>query len=103
MTMNIGELKQTGAIYDSLVDEWLFFGKAFRAGKSFVEEALIQHPSESNANFKNRLAEAFNFPYAQNIVTIYNHFLTEKPAIREIDGKSSRKTAIYSRLHLKPI
>jgi hypothetical protein len=89
MTMNIGELKRTGTIYDSLVDEWLFFGKAFRAGKSFVEEALIQHPSESDANFANRLAEAFNFPYAQNIVTIYNHFLTEKPAIREIDESIS--------------
>ncbi len=89
--MNVGELKKTGSLYDHFIDEWLFFGKAFRAGKAFIEEALIQHPSESDPNFALRKAEAFNFPYAQNIVTIYNHFLTDKPAIREVHPSISSR------------
>jgi hypothetical protein len=85
MAMELKDLKKTGSIYDQFIEEWLFFGKAFRAGRTFIYEALKQHPKESDANFATRKAEAFNFPYAQNIVTIYNHFLTEKPAIREVD------------------
>jgi hypothetical protein len=89
--MNTSDLKRTGDIYNLFVEEWLFFGKAFRAGKAFINEALIQHPSESDDNFTVRKAEAFNFPYAQNIVTIYNHFLTEKPAIREVHPSISNR------------
>jgi len=85
--MDIKELKKTGTIHDLFIAEWLFFGKAFRAGKDFIREAITQHPSETKDNYDIRLAEGFNFPYCQNIVTIYNHFLTEKPAIREIDKK----------------
>jgi hypothetical protein len=82
--MDISTLKRTGTIYNMFVSDWLFFGKAFRAGRPFIQEVLTQHPRESDDNFETRVQEAFNFPYAQNIVTIYNHFLTEKPAIREV-------------------
>ena len=81
------QLKKTGALYDLFISDWLFYGKAFKAGKTFIEEVVFQHPSESNTNYARRLSEAFNFPYCQNIVSIYNYFLTEKKAIREIDAE----------------
>lgn len=79
------ELKETGSLYDKFIADWLFYGKAFKAGKTFINEVLFQHPSETDANYETRTEEAFNFPYCQNIVSIYNYFLTEKNAIREID------------------
>ena len=90
--MNIGELKRTGAIHDMFEADWLFYGKAFKAGRPFIKETLFQHPSETAANYKVRLKEAYNFPYCKNIVSIYNYFLTEKPAIREIHKSISDRT-----------
>ena len=78
------ELKETGSVYDSFISDWLFYGKAFKAGKTFIKEVLFQHPSETDDNYSTRTDEAFNFPYCQNIVSIYNYFLTENNAIREI-------------------
>jgi len=83
-TLTIKQLQETGAVYDKFIADWLFYGKAFKAGKTFIEEVVFQHPSETDANYAIRLKEAFNFPYCQNIVSIYNYFLTEKKAIREI-------------------
>ncbi len=83
--MNIAELKRTGTIHNLFSSEWSFYGKAFKAGRPFIAETLFKHPSETDDNYKIRLKEAFNFPYCKNIVSIYNYFLTEKPAIREID------------------
>ncbi len=82
--MEIHELKTTNTIYDKFISEWLFFGLAFKAGRPFINGVLFKHPSETADNYTNRLAEAFNFPYCKNIVTIYNYFVTEKTAIREI-------------------
>jgi len=89
--MEIKDLKRTGVIHDLFEADWLFYGKAFMAGRPFIKEVLYQHPSETTANFDIRLREAFNFPYCKNIVTIYNYFLTEKPAIREIDKSISNR------------
>lgn len=85
--LSIADLEETGTIYDLNITNWLFYGKAFSAGTPFIEEVLTQHPSETDDNYEVRLSEAFNFPYCQNIVSIYNYFLTEKPAIREIESK----------------
>ncbi len=82
--LTVEELKKTGAIHNKFLENWLFFGKAFKAGKTFIDEVLIKNERESPENFKSRIAEAFNFPYCQNIVSIYNFFLTEKKAIREV-------------------
>lgn len=85
-SLTINELKKTGAVYDKFIDDWNFYGKAFKAGKTFIEEVLFKHPRETEGNYTNRLAEAINFPYSTNIVSIYNYFLTEKKAIREISS-----------------
>jgi hypothetical protein len=85
------QLKTTGALYDYFIEDWLFYDKAFKAGKIFIEEVIFQHPSETDNNYAIRLKEAFNFPYCQNIVSIYNYFLTEKEAIREIDPEIAER------------
>jgi len=82
--LDVTTLKETGATHDRFISDWLFYGKAFKAGTTFIEEVIFQHPSETDANYDTRVSEAFNFPYCQNIVSIYNYFLTEKKAIREI-------------------
>ena len=82
--MLVSELKKTGTLHKKFLADWMFYGRAFEAGRGFIRMSLFQHPAESEDGFKIRLKEAFNFPYCQNIVTIYNYFLTEKPAIREI-------------------
>jgi len=89
--MRIAELKKTGIIHDMFVSDWLFYGKAFKAGRPFIRETLFKHGSETDANYKIRFKEAINFPYCKNIVNIYNYFLTEKPAIREIHKSISKR------------
>lgn len=82
--MTVEELKELGTIHKKFLENWLFFGKAYKAGKTFIDEVLVKHERESTENFTARIKEAFNFPYCQNIVSIYNFFLTEKNAIREV-------------------
>lgn len=85
--LSVSQLKHTGSIYDTFIKEWTYFGKAFRAGQEFIQHVLKQHDRESTDNFNTRLDEAFNFAYCQNIVTIYNFFLTEKKPIRQVDDE----------------
>lgn len=82
--LTVAKLKETGKVYDRFISEWEFFGKAFRAGKKFIEEVLTPHERESKENYTTRVKEAFNFPYCNNIVSIYNYFLTEKKVMREV-------------------
>ena len=89
--ITVTTLKETGDIHNRNISDWTMFGLAFKAGRPFIQECLKQHPKESADNWKKRVKEGFNFPYSQNIVNIYNYFLTEKPAVREVDASIAER------------
>ena len=84
------ELKKTNDFHETYIDRWTYWDSAYKGGEDFIELVLRQNERESVGNFKARKDEAICLNYSAKIVDMYNFYLTEKPAIREL-GKLSNE------------
>jgi len=79
------ELEETNATYAKNVDDWEYYGLSYRGGKAFVEDALgDQNSRESRSNWQERIDSGYSFNYCAAIIDLFNFYLTEKPAVREL-------------------
>lgn len=82
--MTKDELKETHKTYDNNIKKWKFWEAAYDGGEDFINEVIYQHPRESENNWKQRKDDACVFNYATGIIDLFNFYLTEKSAIREL-------------------
>jgi len=83
--MDIDTLQRTHKIYNEHIKDWTFFGLAYQGGTPFINYALQRHPRESRYNWKARQAEGVCFNYSSIVIDLFNFYLTEKPAVRQLD------------------
>jgi len=53
-------------------------------GAPFINYALEKHTRESDSNWKSRQKEGICFNYSSIVIDLFNFYLTEKPAVREL-------------------
>jgi len=82
--MNLEELQQTHKTYNEMIKDWAFYGLAYEGGRPFIDFALPRHQRESAANWKSRQDEGICFNYSSIIIDLFNFYLTEKPAVRDL-------------------
>jgi len=83
--MTKDELKETHKTYDNHIKDWKFWEAAYDGGKDFIDVVIYQHVRESLNNWKQRKDDACTFNYATSIIDLFNFYLTEKSAIRELN------------------
>ena len=66
------------------IKDWAFYGLAYQGGRTFTDFALQQHTRESPDNWKARQAEGICFNYSSSVIDLFNFYLTEKPAVRNL-------------------
>ena len=88
MVMTIEELQKKHEVYYEHIKAWAFYGLAYQGGKPFIDHALQKHTRESQANWKARQDEGICFNYSSIVIDLFNFYLTEKPAVRNL-GKLS--------------
>ena len=84
--MNREELEEKHPLYVDNIDSWNFYRLAYDGGRPFVEEAIVQHPLESNKNYLTRLEEGICFNYSAAIIDLFNFYLTERAPSRHLRG-----------------
>ena len=84
MTPTIEELQKTHAVYKENIADWAFYGLAYQGGRPFIDFSLQKHSRESTANWKSRQSEGVCFNYSSIVIDLYNFYLTEKPAVRQL-------------------
>jgi len=89
--MDIDRLLETHETYNEMISSWSFFGLAYEGGKNFIDFALQQHTRESPANWANRQEEGVCFNYSSIVIDLFNFYLTEKPAVRDLGSLSNDK------------
>ena len=78
-------LESTCKTHDDNISDWGYYGLAYRGGKGFIEDSLgDQNSRESYANWKERIDAGYNFNYCAAIIDLFNFYLTEKPAVRDL-------------------
>lgn len=82
--MDLEELQQVHNTYNDNIRDWAFWGLAYSGGRVFIEYALKKHTRESDTNWKSRQEEGINFNYAAIVIDLFNFYLTEKPALRDL-------------------
>jgi hypothetical protein len=82
--MDINTLQHTHEVYNEHIKDWAFFGLAYQGGTPFIDYSLQRHPRESQANWKARQAEGVCFNYSSIVIDLFNFYLTEKPAVRQL-------------------
>jgi len=82
--MDIDTLQHTHEVYNENLKDWAFFGLAYQGGRPFIDYALQRHSRESQANWKARQEEGICFNYSSIVIDLFNFYLTEKPAVRDL-------------------
>jgi len=82
--MDIDTLQHTHKVYDQNIKDWSFYALAYQGGREFINYALQRHVRESEANWKARQEEGICFNYSSIIIDLFNFYLTEKPAVRDL-------------------
>jgi hypothetical protein len=82
--MDLKTLQKTHEIYNENIKDWAFYGLAYQGGRTFTDFALQQHTRESPDNWKARQAEGICFNYSSIVIDLFNFYLTEKPAVRNL-------------------
>ena len=86
--MDIGTLQHTHEVYNEHIKDWSFFGLAYQGGTPFIKYSLQRHSRESQANWKARQEEGVCFNYSSIVIDLFNFYLTEKPAVRQLNQLS---------------
>jgi hypothetical protein len=84
--MSRTDLEKKHDFYSDHIDLWNLCGTAYDGGLAFIKMALQRHPRESLANWEQRIDEGMDFNYVQAIVDLFNFYLTEKLASRNLGG-----------------
>lgn len=82
--MDLATLQKTHKVYDENIKDWAFYALAYQGGRPFIEYALQKHTRESDTNWRYRQDEGICFNYSSIIIDLFNFYLTEKPAVREL-------------------
>ena len=82
--MDSEELLKTHDIYNTMINDWRFWGLAYSGGTNFINYALQRHMRETPKNWRDRQKEGICFNYSSIIIDLFNFYLTEKPATREL-------------------
>jgi hypothetical protein len=82
--MDAEELLETHDTYADRISDWTFWGLAYSGGTRFIDFALQKHIRESDSNWENRQDEGVCFNYSSIVIDLFNFYLTEKPALREL-------------------
>jgi len=82
--MDIDTLLETHETYNDNIQDWAFYGLAYEGGRNFIDFALKQHTRESSTNWKERQEEGICFNYSSIVIDLFNFYLTEKPAVRDL-------------------
>ena len=83
--MNKEDLEKKHALYKENIEEWNFYTLTYDGGMPFIEYALYRYSTrESTANWEDRKRNGYSFNYAQSIVDLFNFYLTETPAVRDV-------------------
>ena len=82
--MDIATLQTTHDVHTDNLQDWSFFGLAYNGGRPFIDYALQKHTRESETNWKARQDEGICFNYSSIVIDLFNFYLTEKPAVRDL-------------------
>ena len=82
--ITVETLLETHKVYNQNIAAWSFWGLAYSGGKEFIDFSLPRHTRESDANHKERQEEGVCFNYSSIIIDLFNFYLTEKPAVRDL-------------------
>jgi len=84
--MDKKELEKKHPIHVDNEEAWNFYRLAYDGGRPFISEALVQHPLESQKNWRTRIKEGICFNYSAAIVDLFSFYLTERPPVRHMSG-----------------
>lgn len=87
--MDIKTLHHTHDIHIEHLKDWAFFGLAYSGGTPFIKASLQKHTRESDSNWKARQDEGICFNYSSIVIDLFNFYLTEKPAVRNLENLAS--------------
>lgn len=82
--MDIETLQKTHEVYNENLKDWAFYGLAYQGGKPFIDFSLQKHTRETEKNWKARQDEGICFNYSSIVIDLFNFYLTEKPAVRDL-------------------
>jgi len=82
--MDKKELQRTHPEYDVHIEDWNLYSLAYTGGKEFIEFALDQIERETTGNYRDRIKEGVCLNFSRAIIDLFNFYLTEKAAIREL-------------------
>ena len=83
--MDIETLQHTHEVHSENLKDWAFYGLAYQGGRPFIDYALQKHDRESDKNWRARQDEGICFNYSSIIIDLFNFYLTEKPAVRDLN------------------
>jgi len=89
--MDIEELQEKHETYNENIASWAFYGLAYEGGKPFIDFALQKHTRESAGNWKDRQYEGICFNYSSIVIDLFNFYLIEKPAVRDLGMLAENK------------
>jgi hypothetical protein len=67
-------------------EDWHLFSTVYESGKALIDEALFQYNFELQGTHADRVKEGYVFNPGRAIVTVFNYYLTEQVANRELAG-----------------
>jgi len=79
------DLEKQHDLYKENIDSWQLYELTYDGGEEFIKYCLYRYSSrESAANWLDRIKNGYNFNYAQSIIDLFNFYLTEKEAAKEL-------------------
>lgn len=84
MSMDKTALQRTHPEYDAHINDWNLYSLAYTGGRQFIEYALDQIERETTDNYNDRIKEGVCLNFSKAIADLFNFYLTEKAAIREL-------------------
>ena len=87
--MDIATLQETHEVHNEHLRDWSFYGLAYSGGTPFIDYSLQKHTRESDSNWRARQAEGICFNYSSIVIDLFNFYLTEKPAVRDLGSLAS--------------
>lgn len=82
--MNSTELTKKHELHTRLGYDWDFYELAYDGGRPFIAKSLHKHDRESDNNWRERVQEGICLNYCKATVDLFNFYLTEKPASRQL-------------------
>ncbi len=78
------ELQRTHPDYDANIERWEFYVRSYFGGKMYRDgDYLLQHPFESNANYRRRKETSCYYNYCGPVVDVFVSHLFKKDAQRD--------------------